>query len=75
MKKFYLIDVVCDLCFNIIVNNFFNNIYFLSFEGEFMKYFLIRNDVVDLYFMFFCKFKLWVGNFYGFVKVFNYNII
>lgn len=73
-KNFHPTDVACDSRFNIIVNNFFNsNIHLLSSEGDFMKYLLTRNDVADPYSMSLCKSKLWVGNYHGFVKVFNYN--
>lgn len=73
VKNFHPTDVACDSRFNIIVNNFFNNIHLLSSEGEFMKYLLTRNDVADPYSMSLCKSTLWVRNSHGLVKVFNYN--
>lgn len=59
---------MCDVYCNIIVSDFFYNvIYFLSKKGEFIKYLLIDNDVLNLLFLFLYKFILWIGDFYGFI--------
>lgn len=37
-----------------------------------MKYLLIENEIIGIFVMFFYKFILWLGNNYGFVKIFKY---
>lgn len=75
MKYYYLYDVVCDYCNNIIVSDYFGSqVYFLNFDGEFLKYLLIDNEIICLVFMFFFSSCLWISNFNGIVKKFDWDV-
>lgn len=72
VKKFNPMDVVFDSLCNIIVSDTSNSkIHLLSPDGEFMKYLLTKNEVIHPWSMSLYKSTLWVGNYHGFVKVFQ----
>uniref|UniRef100_K1Q441 Uncharacterized protein n=1 Tax=Magallana gigas TaxID=29159 RepID=K1Q441_MAGGI len=67
-------DVVCDSHCNIIVSDYSNSqIHLLSPDGEFMKYLLTENEVTDPWSMSLYKSTLWVGDYRGLIKVFQFN--
>ncbi|XP_052683071.1 uncharacterized protein LOC128163495 [Crassostrea angulata] len=67
-------DVVCASDCNIIVTDFDEGkIHLLSPDGEFMKYLLTENEVTDPYSMSLYKSTLWVGDYQGLIKVFQFN--
>ena len=68
-------DVVCDSHFNIILSELKKSaIHLLSPDGKFMRYLLTENHVNYPFAMSLKGTKLWVGDFYGFVKVFRYTL-
>ncbi|XP_065924427.1 uncharacterized protein [Magallana gigas] len=74
MKKCFPTDVVCDKHCNIIVTDFYNSkILLLSPNVEFMKYLLTENEVTNIWSMSLYKSTLWVGDYHGLVKVFQYK--
>uniref|UniRef100_A0A8W8MUN2 B box-type domain-containing protein n=1 Tax=Magallana gigas TaxID=29159 RepID=A0A8W8MUN2_MAGGI len=75
MEKFSPTDVVCDKQCNIIVNDFYNSkIHLLSPNVEFMKYLLTENEVTNPCSMsLYNSTTLWVGDYHGLVKVFQYK--
>ncbi|XP_022336027.2 uncharacterized protein LOC111132502 [Crassostrea virginica] len=72
--NFFLTDVVCDSYRNIIVSELQNSsVHLLSSDGEFMRYLLTENQVNNPYSMSLKKSTLWIGDYHGRVKVFQYN--
>ena len=70
-----LTDAVCDSYSNIIVIELSNSsIHLLSPDGEFMRYLLTENQVLDPCSMSLKKSILWIGDFHGLVKVFQYDL-
>ena len=68
-------DVVCDSHFNIILSELKKSaIHLLSPDGKFMRYLLTENHVNNPFAMSLKGTQLWVGDFYGFVKVFRYTL-
>ncbi|XP_065928726.1 tripartite motif-containing protein 2-like [Magallana gigas] len=67
-------DVVCDSHCNIIVSDYSNcQMHLLSPDGEFMKYLLTENVVTNPWSMSLYKSTLWVGDYQGLIKVFQFN--
>ncbi|XP_052706488.1 uncharacterized protein LOC128181946 [Crassostrea angulata] len=74
VEEFKPTDVVCDSHCNIIVNDIVNSkIHLLSPDGEFMKYLLTENELTRPWSMSLYKSNLWIGNFHGLVKVFQFK--
>nr|XP_022336255.1 uncharacterized protein LOC111132723 [Crassostrea virginica] len=74
-KELSLADVVCDSYSNIIVCELSNSsVHLLSPDGEFMRYLLTKNQVNRPYSMSMKKSTLWIADFQGRVKVFQYNL-
>ncbi|XP_078336962.1 uncharacterized protein LOC144626562 [Crassostrea virginica] len=72
--NFYLTDVVCDSYRNIIVSEEKNSsVHLLSSDGEFIRYLLTENQVNHPDSMSLKKSTLWIGDYQGQVKVFQYN--
>uniref|UniRef100_A0A8W8M5C0 B box-type domain-containing protein n=3 Tax=Magallana gigas TaxID=29159 RepID=A0A8W8M5C0_MAGGI len=67
-------DVVFASHCNIIVTDFDESkIHLLSPDGEFMKYLLTENEVPNPYSMSLYQSTLWVGDYQGLIKVFQFN--
>ena len=74
-KKVNLADVVCDSYSDIIVSELSNSsVHLLSPEGEFMRYLLTKNQVNGPFSMSLKKSTLWIADFQGLVKVFQYSL-
>eukprot|EP00105_Crassostrea_gigas_P045013 XP_019929161.1 PREDICTED: uncharacterized protein LOC109620696 [Crassostrea gigas] len=74
VEQFNPTDVVCDSHCNIIVNDIVNSkIHLLSPDGEFMKYLLTENELIRPWSMSLYKSNLWIGDFHGLVKVFQFK--
>ena len=74
-NKLNLIDVVCDSYSNIIVSELSNSsVHLLSPDGKFMRYLLTQNQVNDPFAISLKKSTLWIGDYQGLVKVFQYNL-
>ncbi|XP_078336959.1 uncharacterized protein LOC111132501 [Crassostrea virginica] len=72
--NFFLTGVVCDSYRNIIVSEAQkNSVHLLSSDGEFMRYLLTENQVNHPFAMSLKKYTLWIGDYKGRVKVFQYN--
>ena len=73
-NKFVPNDVVCDSHCNIILSELQNNsLHLLSPDGEFLRYLLTENQVNGPTAMSLKKSTLWIGDFQGLVKVFQYK--
>ena len=70
-----LLDVVCDSYSNILVSEQSNSsVHLLSSEGKFMRYLLTENQVNHPTAISLKKSTLWVDDFQGLVKVFQYKL-
>nr|XP_022336024.1 uncharacterized protein LOC111132500 [Crassostrea virginica] len=74
--NFSLTDVVCDSYHNIIVSEEKKrSVHLLSSDGEFMRYLLTENQINNPSSMSLKKSTLWISDYKGRVKVFQYNRI
>ena len=74
-NKLDLIDLVCDSYSNIIVSELQNSSVHLLFpDGKFMRYLLTQNQVNHPTVLSLKKSTLWIGDYHGLVKVFQYNL-
>lgn len=74
VEEFKPTDVVCDSHCNIIVNDLRNSkIHLLSPGSEFLKHLLSKNEQTHPFSMCLYKSTLWVGDYHGLVRVFQYN--
>ncbi|XP_078336965.1 uncharacterized protein LOC144626566 [Crassostrea virginica] len=72
--NFFLTDVVCDSYCNIIVSEKQkSSVHILSSDGEFMRFLLTENQVNNPFAMSLKKSTLWIGDYDGRIKVFQYN--
>ncbi|XP_062600654.1 uncharacterized protein LOC134262296 [Saccostrea cucullata] len=75
VDKFNPTDVVCDYLCNILVTDVDNKqIHLLSPDGEFLKFLLTENEMNSPFRLSLYKSLLWVGNYVGLVKVFQYRM-
>ena len=70
----FLSDLVCDTYSNIIVSEALKStVHLLSPDGEFMRYLLTENQLNQPTAMCLKKSTLWIGDWHGCVKVFQYK--
>ena len=74
-NKLNPLDVVCDSYSNIIVSELSNSsVHLLSPDGKFMRYLLTQNLVNRPSAMCLKKSTLWIADYQGLVKAFQYNV-